>query len=174
MTASTDRLSIIIGEGFLTSKCSSLNSVHIQRISFPAATEATYLALVDERATVAFFLLDQLTAPIPILITYPLVEHQVSIHPAWSEAVGGEGVRKGRRLVRMVGEFEIHSPFEVSEDMLNSLPMSSTRVGVELCKFGNRVCNVGASANSKVHESTNCIHVRYFIHLFCFLFGHWA
>ena len=52
-------------------------------------------------------------------------------------AVGGEWVGKGWRLVRTVGEFEIHSPFKVSEDMLNSLPMSSTRLGVELCKFGN-------------------------------------
>ena len=56
-------------------KCSSLDSVCIQRTSFPAATEAMYSASVDERVIVACFLLDQLTAPVPILITYPLVEH---------------------------------------------------------------------------------------------------
>ena len=50
-------------------------------------------------------------------------------------AVGNEGVRKGWRVVGMIGELEIHSPFEVSEDVFNSLPMTSTRVSVELCEY---------------------------------------
>jgi hypothetical protein len=53
--------------------------------------------------------------------------------------IGDEGLRQVRRLV---DEFIVHSALEISKHILDSLPMSKTRIGVESGKNSGCIGNV--------------------------------
>src|ERR1700720_271954 len=80
-TFMADWLSTLNLDGKLGLYPNSLRMLCIHIISFPASTAAMYSASVVDKATIGCNLLLQLTAPVPTLIKYPLVDLPDCLHP---------------------------------------------------------------------------------------------
>src|SRR5438045_6521482 len=66
---------------------SSFSKEHSHIASFVAWVSPMYSASHEDRATTVCLLDDQLIAPLPMLNTYPAVDHLVATSPAQSESV---------------------------------------------------------------------------------------
>src|SRR6267154_4645933 len=73
-----------------------------------------------------------------------------------------------------VFQLQVSSAFQIAEDMLYCFPVCHSWIGVETSQHSNSISNIRTGHYSQIHEGSDCIDVRDFLHLYVLLWSVWT